>query len=87
MRNHNVICDKCKLAQQTTTAYEAPKDWLYIQYTKGSGIFRTQIEINLCPNCKVELKVADFHTIEQPEAIAGQLINILTEIAREAVQQ
>ncbi len=79
------VCNKCKKKTEPSRAqYNAtPKDWrqitFHVNYSVGNMTYL------LCPECQDKLGIPKDVTIQ--ETIGDQLLNIIAEIAADAVQQ
>ena len=76
------VCDKCKAQsdKQGNGRYK-PKGWR--ELTFHTGYRRPTLEYILCPKCQEELKLPED---KEMMGFGDQLIEIISEIAQEAVQ-
>ena len=77
-------CDKCgKTAEQKAGEYnKTPKDWRNITFRVCGG----RVEYEICAECRESLKIpTDYGQGE--DDIGKRLIELLSEIAQEAVQE
>ena len=78
------ICDKCgkNSEQKNSGSYlSIPKNWRELSF---SVKYQTNHILFLCPECCETLKIPS--DVER-QTIADNLVEILTEIAQEAIQQ
>jgi len=80
MITHN--CDKCskEIKQEKGQKAREPENWITIR----PGGYGCQVAFELCPDCQ---KALNLPKESVPETLAERLIDILTEIAQDAVEQ
>ena len=74
------VCDKCGKTSDPQKGSHMPDTWRVISYAaKGYGY--TDTLLHLCPDCVVVLKIPE----SKDESLGDRLIDILSEIAQEVV--
>jgi hypothetical protein len=78
------VCDRCKKEKEYRNLHDCYRDdWKQISLKVYSKTYKDYL---LCPECCKALGIIDPPSIEEQHSLADRLLEVMVEIAREAMR-